>query len=205
MRTVPDTIRSDSFSETPREDRDLTNAFTGKTEYQEIISKAESFPLDKVFKLYNVSVNTYNRKTICPFPFHKGGRESSASFYFYPETNTFWCFGCKTGRTCVDFVSRIDKTSKLQAAVKIIQNFNSETDLNLSIQECQDSFQEKTDLLFNFSKRMRDIISEGTLPLSKVEEIYSIFDKMNDKYELNNEALQSLISKLELKLSAVKQ
>jgi hypothetical protein len=87
--------------------------------------------------------------------------------------------------------------------MKIIQNFNSEADVQLSAQDYQDSFQEKTELLFNFSKKMREMISNNSNNLNKIEEIYSIFDKMNDKYELNNEAIQSLIDKLNLKLDKI--
>jgi hypothetical protein len=198
MRTLQDTNGSDSCSETSGQDRDFTAAFTGKDEYQEIVKRAESFPLEKIFKIYKINIDSYNKKTACPF--HKGGRETTASFYFYPETNTFWCFGCKTGTTCVDFVSKIEKTNKMQAALKILNNFNADGSQNLSIQEYGESFKEKSDLLFSFSKSMREAILRDKSLLPKLEKIYFIFDKMNDKYELDSKALASLIDKLNLKI-----
>ena len=203
MRTISSTTGSDSESKASWEDRDLTNAFTGQTEYQEIIKKAQSFPLEKVLKFYGTNIDPYSRKCVCPFPSHKGGRESTPSFYFYPETNTFWCFGCKAGTTCVDFISKIEKISKIQAAFKILNNFNSELNLNLTVQDYEDSYQEKSKLLFSFSQKMRDVVSQDRSLLEEVEKIYFTFDKMNDKYELDNKALSSLISKLEIKLEEI--
>lgn len=36
----------------------------------------------------------------CPLPGHD---DSSASFYVYPETKSFWCFGCQRGGDVIDF------------------------------------------------------------------------------------------------------
>ncbi len=200
MRVVQDITRSDGTSEASRQDRDLTGAFTGKDDYQEIILKAQSYPLVKLFKKYNIKIDDYNRKSICPFTFHKGGRESTASFHFFPETNTFWCYGCKSGTTSVDFISKIENINKLQAALKIIQKIDPDN-LSSSQVEYKSDFEEKSKLYFSFSKKMREIISSNPEMLSKVEEIYSIFDKMNDKYELESKGLQLLIDRLDTKLN----
>lgn len=36
----------------------------------------------------------------CPLPGHD---DSSASFFVYPETKSFWCFGCQRGGDVIDF------------------------------------------------------------------------------------------------------
>lgn len=36
----------------------------------------------------------------CPLPGHD---DSSASFYVYPKTKSFWCFGCQRGGDVIDF------------------------------------------------------------------------------------------------------
>src|ERR1700684_4389287 len=74
-------------------------------DYKELIKKANSVPLPTILKHYGHHIDAYNRYIICPFSFHKGGRENGGSFCYYPDTNTFWCFGCKTGTTPVSFVS----------------------------------------------------------------------------------------------------
>lgn len=200
MRTIPDTTGPNSGSEASSKDRDLTNAFTGKDEYQEIIVKAQSYPLAKLFKKYNIRIDDYNRKSICPFSFHKGGRESTASFHFFPETNTFWCYGCKSGRTSVDFVSKIENINKFQAALKIIQKIDPDT-LNAQVIEYKNDFEEKNKLYFLFSNKMRDLLAQNSKNLDQLEKIYSIFDKMNNKYELEPKALQLLIDRLTNKIN----
>ena len=50
---------------------------------------------------------------------------------------------------------------------------------------------------------MRDFISQDKSLLEEVEKIYFIFDKMNDKYDLDNKALSSLICKLNSKLEEI--
>ncbi len=199
MRTISNITGSNSSGEASSKDRDLTGAFTGKDDYQEIIIKAQSYPLIKLFKKYNIKVDDYNRKSICPFLFHKGGRESTASFHFFPETNTFWCYGCKSGRTSVDFVSKMENVNKLQAAIKIIQKIDPDT-LNAQV-EYKNDFEEKSQLYFSFSQKMREILNQDPGNLSQVEKIYSIFDKMNSKYELEPKALQLLIDRLTNKLN----
>jgi hypothetical protein len=203
MRTIPSITGPDCLGETSGKDRDLTNAFTGKDEYQEIIRKAETYPLVKIFKKYHINIDTFSRKTICPFPSHKGGKESTASFYFYPETNTFWCFGCKAGRTSVDFVSKIESITKVQSAIKIIKNSESDFQFESNIQGYQNDYDEKNKLHFSFSKQMRDIISKNKESLSEIEKIYSIFDKMNNKYELELKALQLLVERLNSKIEKI--
>ena len=88
-----------------------------------IIQEANSVSLTKIFRHYNIRVDEGNRKAPCPF--HKGGRESSASFYYYPESNTYFCFGCKIGSRPIDFVSLIENCTYMEAANKILSQFSS--------------------------------------------------------------------------------
>lgn len=203
MCTIPNRTERNCSSEASWEDRDLTDAFTGKTEYEETINKAKRFSLEKILKKYGVRMDPFSRKATCPFPSHKGGRESTASFYFYPDTNTFWCFGCKSGRTGVDFVSKIENIGRVQAALKIINNFESTDELHIVSNNEEDSFDERKKIIFDFSNQMRKIITKNIKNISKIEEIYFIFDKMNNKYELNNKALKLLIDKLNTKLEDI--
>lgn len=200
MRDVPNTSRSNSVGETSGQDRDLTSAFTGKDEYQEIVKKAETYPLVKVFKKYNINIDNFNRKSVCPFPSHKGGKESTASFYFYPETNTFWCFGCKVGRSSVDFVSKIENLNKIQAALKIIKNSDNDFEFSGTFQDLQDDYAEKNKIHFSFSKKMKEIIHSNPSSLEEIEKIYYVFDKMNSKYELELSALKLLVERLTPKI-----
>lgn len=203
MRVLSNTARPSSNSQILMQDRDFTASFTGQEAYQEIIEKANSLALPKAFKYYGVHIDQYHRKCTCPFQKHKGGRESSASFYYYPETNTFWCFGCKTGTTTVDFVANLENLTKVQAAFKALNLFADGTETSNLISKHKENYQEKTELMFNFAEAVRKKISNNTHLLPQIEEICASFDKMNNKYELDVDALKFLINKINLKLELI--
>jgi len=203
MRNVQDTTRSASDSQSSFQDRDFTAAFTGQEAYKEIIKKAETVSLVKLFKYYHIRIDQFNRKCACPFIKHKGGRESTPSFYFYPETNTFWCFGCKTGSTPVDLVASMENCNKPQAALKILNSFSDGLENYLPDANGKDTYQEKLNIIFSFSSLVRDKIAKNPDNLTKIEEICCSFDKMNDKYELDFDALKFLIDKISVKLEEI--
>ena len=204
MRILQNPTRPVSNNQLPIQDRDLTAAFTGQEAYEEIGQRAQSVSLIKLFKHYNINIDQYNRKCTCPFSKHKGGRESTASFYYYPETNTFWCFGCKTGSNPVDLVANLEGCNKIQAAMKILNSFaDGEQSLDLN-REGRDTYKERVDLIFSFSSKVRDMLLSSPERQPAIEGICSSFDKMNDKYELDIPALTYLISRILDKLEDIK-
>ena len=202
MHKFQNKSRSDSGIVSSRENGNIGDAFTSSSDQiKDLILKANSVNFLDIFKKYNVRIDAINNKTVCPFPFHKGGRESTASFYFYPKTNTFWCFGCKTGTTCCDFVSNMEKINKLIAANHILNQFKTNENY-LNINEDQD-FEEKFMIIKSFSLNIREFISfyNDEQSLFFIEEIAQTFDKLIDKYpNLSNDALQSVIKKLNFKI-----
>ncbi len=195
MRQISSTARSISFSETPGQTGDIAAAFAGEG-YKGIIDKANSISLLKLFKLYNVRLDESNRKTTCPFKSHKGGRESTASFYYYPQTNTYHCYGCRQGNTPVDFVINMDNCSLTSATNKIIDHFNSDLDENFSYEK--EDFEEKMNIMMLYSNEVRNFKINFTdeKSFNFIEENCKIFDKINEKYDLNVESLNSVVYQL---------
>lgn len=76
-------------------------------EYKQFILENVSFTqaLDH-FKLRYEDCNNgkYTHKMICPFKFHKNGRERTGSFRFNNNEGIFTCFGCNSGGTLLDFL-----------------------------------------------------------------------------------------------------
>jgi DNA primase len=58
------------------------------------------------------------QKNKCRCPFHGGGSERSASLTLFPD-NHWYCFGCKTGGSSVDFVMQFDKL-EFRDAVEVV-------------------------------------------------------------------------------------
>ncbi len=196
MRPISSSNRPNSDSEAHSEAGGFTEPFTGKNEYKDLISKANAVPLTIVFKYYGLRLDECNRKIICPFKSHNGGRENSASFNFYPQTNTFWCFGCKTGPGAVDFVSEIEEIGKIQAANKILDIFSSDIDEDNILD--RENYSLKLEIMLEFSSIVRDFRAKynSSKSFSYIENICSVFDSLNLKHNLNNDALKHVVSKL---------
>jgi DNA primase len=171
--------------------------------YKELVEKANTVSFPDLLRYYGINIDENNRKIICPFPSHKGGREATPSFYYYPQTNTFWCFGCKIGVGCCDFVAAKERISKIKAAQKIINLFNLKIEDGINVEEA--SFtnpNERLEILLEFSDLVREFREKNRSEkdLIFIEEISSVFDKINLKHNLDNLGLKSLINKLKVKI-----
>lgn len=203
MCSLSNINRSDSLCPPSSEIGDAQTALANKQFYKDLIKKADSAPLLSVFKHYGLRIDAQNRKAICPFPKHKNGRESTPSLWYYPNTDTFWCFGCKTGVGCTDFVSSIENISRVAAAYKIIESYGSELAIDDLEPEHSINYSERLEILMNFSNFIRTFLvsnKDDRMSMLYGERITGILDKMNEKYSLENDALQSLIEKLKNKI-----
>lgn len=167
-----------------------------------LIREAGTVDLQKVFDHYNLELNEYNRKSICPFPHHQ---EDTPSFYYYinEQEKSFYCFGCKVGGRAVEFVSEIEKISKYEAAIKLTSEF--ETDATSIIIT---NVSEKRQLLLDFSGFIRNFIHsdiEDENRLLFAEQLTLVFDTLNTKHKLEVEGIRSLVSKLKLRLDKWQQ
>jgi hypothetical protein len=201
MRTVPNTTRPISSSETSGKDGDFTVSFTGKSFY-EVIDRANSVVFTSIFKHYGIRLDEHNTKTTCPFLSHKGGRERTPSFNYYPYTNTFFCFGCKKGSTPVDFVAEKEKTTKLNAAYKILEWFGSEAD-NSEL-PAHENYSERLEIMMDFSNSVREFRSSHTSDkaFEFIEYICRTYDDINTKRDLSNDALRSVVDNMKKVISA---
>lgn len=157
-----------------------------------LIDKANSSSLEEIFKSYKIQLDSYNKKTVCPFKLHKNGRESSPSFVFYPESNSFYCFGCKSGTKPVDFVSLLLSISKKEAADIILSN-----NFSLLEREEEESFNDRLNLIIDFSLFIQSIMK---INKEKAEELSNAFDKIYDKHKLSNKAIEKIIKSLKGKV-----
>ena len=47
---------------------------------------------------------SFTHKAICPFSFHKGGNENTASFRLDSKNNKYWCYGCNSGGNTANLI-----------------------------------------------------------------------------------------------------
>ncbi len=57
------------------------------------------------------------QKYFCCCPFHKG--DDTPSLCIYPETHTWYCYGCHTGRSIYDWIMQKDSLSFQEAVEKV--------------------------------------------------------------------------------------
>lgn len=207
MRNIPGTTGSPSYSETSWESGDSTASIIRK-DSENLILKANSVSLPIIMKHYGIRINDCNCKIVCPFKSHKGGRESTPSFNYYSDTNSFFCFGCKIGgknsHGC-EFVAAIESCNRLQAAYKIINLFSKDIsdELNASINDHKD-FSEKISIMMDFSDTVREfrLNNDDENSFIFIEKICAIYDRHLLKHHPNNEALSVLILELKKKIAS---
>lgn len=164
-----------------------------------LINKANSVNIQDVCKNYNIDVA--DKKIICPFYFHQNGRERSPSFYFYLETNSFNCFGCKSGGGPVEFVSLYEEITKYEAAKYILNNYYS-----------SDTFEPSVSVntyktCIEFSHLIREFISnhkDNQKAVQFGEYLCSVFDNINRRYALDEVGYKKLFNTLNSKLKEFK-
>lgn len=195
MHKLSSTTRPISDGKASGEVGDFADTFAGDG-YKNIIEQANSVSIKRIFSMYGLRLDENSRKTTCPFKSHKGGRESTASFYFYANTNTYFCYGCRQGSKPVDFVLNMERCTKIKAAQKILENFHSDCDENI-ILDIED-FSERMEIMMKYSNAIRNfhLNYSDEKSFSFIEENCKVFDKLNNKHNLNNEALRSMISQL---------
>lgn len=90
------------------------------------IKKAIS--IKDIINYYNISI----KRNIILCPFHS---EKTPSLVIYENTNSWYCWGCKSGGTIIDFVMKKENLDKLNSAKWINDKFNLnlEKEINLKI------------------------------------------------------------------------
>jgi len=202
MCNLSSTTGSNSYGETSWEDGDIATPSSGKTYNKDLINRANNISITEILRHYGLHLDPNNRKAICPFKSHKGGRENTASFMYYPDTNTFNCFGCGTGGSCCKFVSKMDGISEIKAAQKIIELFNC--DIIDDVEPSQENFSERFEIMIDFSNSVRDFRSEHTdqKSFNFIEHVCSVYDTVNLKHKLSNEALSRLVEELKTRIAS---
>lgn len=205
MCPIPSSTRSDSDSPTPRETGDITATFSGENYYKELINRSNTVPLTRVFKHYGIRVDEYNRKITCPFKSHKDGRESSPSFYYYPDTNSFRCYGCGVGHQYAhgcEFMAAMEGISRVKAAYKILDLFSADVD-NDGILTKHD-FSERLEIMMDFSNTVREFRQFHMDAESQkfIEDMCWVYDQHNLKRDNNNDALRRIIEQLKEKIGS---
>lgn len=172
----------------------------GYSEEKSNIIQANTVKFEDIFKYYEINIDEFNKKTCCPFKFHT---ENSPSFAYYPETNSFFCFGCKNGGGPVNFVSLIEDISKHLAANKLLKNFYSEKNYNLNINKIS----EQKNIYLLFSKVVREFIQlnkKSKEAIKFIDKITFSFDTLTQKHSIDNDGLKLLTDKLILKIEEFK-
>lgn len=170
MSTLQNHNRSFSFGKVPiknRNSRDVSraSALNGpvswddsslEDDFQEQnthIKQANTVNFVHVCRHYGVEIDEYSCIIRCPFKFHN---DNTPSFKYYSKTNSFFCWGCKNSGGPVDFVALLENIPKLEAAEKLLDNFESdEVDSSLGVNS-----KEREELFLKFSTIVRNFLRE---------------------------------------------
>ena len=203
MRDLSNSTGSFGYGEISGEIGDATaspTSTTGKDFFKDLIHRANTVPLIRVFKYYGIRLDAIHNKSVCPFKSHKGGRENTPSFKYYEDTNSFYCFGCKIGgqqaHAC-EFVAAMDGISRAKAAFKIFGLFESDVDDSVDVFEGQ-SLSEQLEIMMDFSNLVREFrkIYLDKKSQDFIEKRCAVYDELNAKRTMDNETLRSVVGHL---------
>ena len=84
----------------------------------EEIEQAQSVPLESIIE-QDRTLRRAGQNFICqcPLPSHD---EKTPSFTIFTDTNRFWCFGCSTGGSVIDYVMRTSNLNFQEAVRKLL-------------------------------------------------------------------------------------
>lgn len=186
MCKLSDYSGSYGHSETSWEDG---NSATFTKNPKSLISRANTVSMYSIFKHYKLNINAHNNRIICPFKSHRGGNENTASFNFYPDTNSYHCFGCKVGYSACDFVAEMDRINKNKAAEKILSLFDD----SLIEESSSVDLSERLNIMMDFSNFIRDFreIHTSIADFKFIEGICSIYDQMYNKYNTKHRSIEN--------------
>jgi DNA primase len=68
----------------------------------------------KIKDIVSKYTNIRNNKGKCPI--HK---ETNGSFYIYPETNSWYCYGCSNGGDVIEFIEKVENIDFIDALKKL--------------------------------------------------------------------------------------
>src|SRR5574338_163944 len=202
MRKLPDTTGFIGYGETSWETGSPSETPAGKVFYEDLIRKANSVPLTQIFKHYNIHVSQYHRTVTCPFRSHKGGRESTPSFNYFPETNSFCCFGCKKGSEWshgVEFIAYYEGVIKFKAAIKILEIFGDYVSNEDGEFFDYENSEDTLEIMLDFSNAVREFRDTYTDEKSQefIERLCKLYDDLyagqNHKRKFKNEALRRAV------------
>jgi hypothetical protein len=90
---------SSIFSDTPGGDMNEYREYIfERIKFSKVLHTLKLQPVDAV-------TDRYTHKMICPFKFHKNGRERTGSFRFSDKKQVFTCFGCNCSGDVLKFLS----------------------------------------------------------------------------------------------------
>jgi hypothetical protein len=197
MLSIQDKSRSFGIREAFIKNRNIGNDF--EVGAKGLMHQARSIDLLSVIHSYGIKIDEHSKKITCPFPFHKN--EKTASFFYYKNTNSFCCFGCKHGGNAPEFVSLMENISKYDAADRLLKNFQPDNDL---IDQVNLDYIDKHKLFIQFSEMIRNFIHtnlDDNRALVYAEKLCRLFDAINNRRKLNVDGVKSLIETLRTELN----
>ena len=202
MHEISNKTRHAGYGEISFEDSDLGRDFSSDIN-DKIIKKAELVKIIDVLRYYNIIYDSYSKKIKCPFPFHKNGAENTPSLVIYVETNSFYCWGCKSSGNVISLVSKIEDISKYDAANKICKTINNSSGIFYN-SDTKENINDRNNLIIEFSNFIRRRIENKDISyILEVEKCSKAFDKILCKHKINNENLSILIGIIKSKIEKI--
>ena len=171
--------------------------------YEDIIDRANTVPLTKVFHYYGINCNHESPMVTCPLKSHQNGKESTRSFKYYPDSNSVFCFGCRKfgpWAHAPHLVAEMEGISTYKAALKVIELFGDDVREPSGVSNGYKAIDqdEQFEIMFGFSEMIREfrIHYRSDKAFKYIEAACQKFDELYLKLSPDNIALTSIIEEM---------
>ena len=89
---------------------------------QDRIDRAKEYPILQIAEIGIKEIKKCGGMYRCLCPYHE---ERTASFFLYPKTNTFHCFGCRVHGDVISFTEKLQNLSFIEAVKYLAPTYGS--------------------------------------------------------------------------------
>jgi DNA primase len=96
-----------------------------KIDVPALVTAVKAIPISDVLRKYGAKPSDIDRHIKCPIPAH-GASGATPSFKVYSDTNSYYCWGCKSAGSTIDLAMAMESKSLVEAALILADKFGIE-------------------------------------------------------------------------------
>jgi len=138
--------------------------------------------------LTRISSGNFTHRCTCPNPNHKMGNENTDSLYIDAINNNYYCYGCSSNNSCIDFYMICNNNISFSEAVSVLSEYIEFDDTIKDNTNNFDNFTTKLEIsriVFNYCQSNKGRVRDFAKLSIKLDEIFDDI-KPNDYKKMSS-------------------